>query len=223
MKGCDMKHLLLICLLLLPVLRAETVTVEIELPENPGKTEGGDFSPEYLRETMEVVADRIESYMNRRATRLYLGDPDAAPPLLGACGNWKTNYDGNGICDDLPLPPLRTRVTTEYNGLGWGLVLKPATEPLTPLCQFDDSWLARLSTSCRAKLGLGAIPPAPGGVIHVGECWWNGRCRAFADDTMPHGASVPGARFPDGQGRYKVRRQGPFGLQQWYQLTVPEE
>lgn len=212
-----MKRLILILLLALP-LAAETITVEIELPENPG----GDFSGQYLKETMEAVADRIETYINRRAERLYVGDLTVTPPLLGECGNWKKNYDGNGICDDLPIPPLQTQVRTEYNGVGWGLVLNQTTAPVANLCSFDEAWLARLSTACRSKLGLGALPPPAAGNVHVGECWWNGQCRAFADDTVAHGTMITGSNFPDEKPRYKVRRSSPFGVQQWYQLAKPE-
>ena len=189
-------------------------TIEIELPPNPG----GQYSDEAMRIGITKLARALEDHENNQRT-LHYGTTD---PATGACGNWIANYDGNGVCDYLPLPPNRYEMRAVRTPVGWNVSDTESAEALTDICQLKPDWLADLSNSCRQKLGIAKPAPPPAGKFVLGPCWsWYGnRCQAGLGDTVEHGAEVDGSNFPDGITRYKVVRAG-FGRQVWYQPGKP--
>jgi len=207
--------LILLLLLMIPAIQAETITIEVELPENPM----GQFSPDHMGLLMTAYARALEDGVNDQRTQRY----GATDPATGACGNWMKNYDGNGICDYLPLPPFRLNAQAVRFPVGWGLSISESNEPLTGICRLEPDWLADLSLSCREKLGI-AEPPSPlPGNVEVGACWpWYGNiCQAGPGDTVAHGGMVSGNNFPDGFPRYKFIRPGMGNGAAWYQPEKP--
>lgn len=208
---------LLLCLLVASA-PAETITIEIELPANPG----GEFDAKYIRALMIAMADRVEGKVNSRRARLYTGDDTVDPPLFGECGNWRINLTDAGVCDYLPMPPNKLAVTATWQDVGWGLSFAEKAEALTDICQLDNAFVARMPNVCKAKLGISDPPPPPSGVVQVMDCYprYGNRCQAGPADTVTHGTLVDGSQFPDGKQRFKFVGTA-FGRQTWYQIERP--